>query len=371
MYSMILMTARAGAPQTPEFNGFFRDLFSFRGGCHGSGSGSCTGSRASSGCTGSRSASTNCSGDRPARAYAGGSCYGSCTGHVSMGSGGSSCCGGQPPAMSYVPPADPCGSCNPCGSFDSGSMPAPAAPRVVPDQGGDYAKPRSTPPSSLNNISEQRYRPDLVAEPGSGRATVTVRLPADATLIAEGRRLNLTGGTRVFVSPPLPGTGDYTYTFRTEYARNGETVTRSKAVSVRAGGQVAVDFEEAVATAPPGPQPMPAALPTAATAAAAPTVPAPPSAAGRPTTPERARLTVKLSPGATLYVDGRRNDRTDTLRDFTTPPLTPGGEYAYVMRAEIRRNGHPESQTVKVTFRAGEIQTVDLSQWPDTQRASR
>ena len=56
--------------------------------------------------------------------------------------------------------------------------------------------------------------------------------------------------------------------------------------------------------------------------------------------------------------------------EFTTPPLTQGAEYAYMMKAEISRNGQPESQTVKVTFRAGEIQTVDLTQWPTgTERA--
>ena len=402
MYSFILMTAMTGSPQTAEFNGFFRDLFGFRGGCHGSCSGSrsesagCTGSRSSSGCSGS------CHGDRPARAYAGGSCYGSCSGRSSSGS---SCCGGSlsyascgggsggsggmspgfaepgvggmgmfatpSPAASYYTPMEGGGSC-----FGTGAP----APFTFPESGGGYAQPSATPPSSVREYSP---RADQLPPPSSGqgdasRATVVVRLPADATLFAEGRRLSLVSDTRRFVSPPLPSSSDYTYNFRVEYARNGETISRTKSVSVRAGGQFSVDFDETLSGRPASlaPQQMPASLPTTTRI---PTVPMPAATApvgvpnpvpGKAAGPERAKITVKLSRGATLYVDGRKNDRTETVREFTTPPLAQGAEYAYLLKAEISRNGQPESQTVKVTFRAGEIQTVDLTQWPTgTERA--
>ena len=39
MYSLVLMSAMSSAPATPEFNGFFRDLFFGCGGCYGSGNG--------------------------------------------------------------------------------------------------------------------------------------------------------------------------------------------------------------------------------------------------------------------------------------------------------------------------------------------
>lgn len=388
MYSFILMTAMTGSPQAVEFNGFFRDLFSFRGGsCRGG----CSGSTSeAAGCTGSRSfgCSGGCHGDRPVRASAGGSCYGSCSGRSSSGS----CCGG---GTAYAS----CGGGMTPNSFDPGgyAMPSPAvsysvpayggacvgsgspAPYQFPESGGGFAQPSPTPP---NSISEDRYRANVLPPPSSGpadasRATVVVKLPADATLYAEGRRLLLTSDTRRFVSPPLPSAGDYTYTFRVEYARNGETITRSKAVSVRAGGLSSVDFEEALTgrPAPLAPQQMPASLPAAATQVA--TVPAPP-AVGPPGVPgvgaatERAKITVRLSRGATLYVDDQKNDRTDAVREFTTPPLVRGQEYAYLLKSEIRRNGQPETQSVKVTFRAGESQTVDLTQWPTgTDRAGK
>ncbi len=394
MYSLILMTAMAGSPQSAEFNGFFRDLLGLRGGCRGSCSGSrsesagCTGSRSSTGCSGS------CSGDRPARAYAGGSCYGSCSGRSSSGS---SCCGGS---LSYASCSGGSGGLSP-GYSDPGvgmngfATPSPAvsyylpesgggcygggapAPFTFPESGGGFAQPSATsPPSSVN---EDRYRANVLPSPSAGqgdanRAAVVVRLPADATLYAEGRRLNLTSDTRRFVSPPLPSGGDYTYNFRVEYARNGETISRTKSVSVRAGGQFSIDFDEALSgrPAPLAPQPMPSSLPTALTVPAPVATPVgvPNPVPGKATAPERAKITVRLSRGATLYVDGRKNDRTEVVREFTTPPLTQGAEYAYLMKAEISRNGQPESQTVKVTFRAGEIQTVDLTQWPTgTERA--
>ena len=93
MYSLILMTAMSAAPDTTEFNGFFRDLFSFRGGCHGSCTGcygSCTG-RSSGGygsCTGSGS---GCYGNGRLRAFNNNACYGSCTGRTAAGVG--SCTG--------------------------------------------------------------------------------------------------------------------------------------------------------------------------------------------------------------------------------------------------------------------------------------
>ena len=393
MYSLILMTAMAGSPQSAEFNGFFRDLLGLRGGCRGSGSGSrsesagCTGSRNSAGCSGS------CSGDRPARSYAGGSCYGSCSGRSSSGS---SCCGGS---LSYASCGGGGGGMSP-GFSDPGvgmngfATPSPAvsyylpesgggcfgsgapAPFTFPESGGGFAQPSATPPSS---VSESPARGNVLPPPSSGqgdasRAAVVVRLPADATLFAEGRRLNLSSETRRFVSPPLPSNSDFTYNFRVEYSRNGETISRTKSVSVRAGGQFSVDFDEALTGRPAllAPQPMPSSLPTALTVPApvATPVSVPNPVPGKASAPERAKITVRLSRGATLYVDGRKNDRTEVVREFTTPPLVQGAEYAYLMKAEISRNGQPESQTVKVTFRAGEMQTVDLTQWPTgTERA--
>jgi uncharacterized protein (TIGR03000 family) len=75
----------------------------------------------------------------------------------------------------------------------------------------------------------------------------------------------------------------------------------------------------------------------------------------------RAVITVKLPAGAALYIDGNRNSSIDAVRQFTTPLLPAGQEFAYLLKAEVMRNGHPEQLTQKVAFRAGEQVTVDFS----------
>ena len=74
-----------------------------------------------------------------------------------------------------------------------------------------------------------------------------------------------------------------------------------------------------------------------------------------------ASITVKLPPGATLYVDDRKNLSTETVRRFTTPPLPAGREFGYLFKVEINKNGLPETVTQKVAFRAGEQVTVDMT----------
>ena len=332
MYTLLLMTAMSSSPQTAEFHGFFRDLFSFHG-CHGSGSGygSCAGY--SSGCYGS----SNCNGfgSRLRAFFAGSSCYGSCAGrsagcYGSCQGSGYGCAGGFAPV-----PMGP-------GGFAAPLPPGAAAP------GLDYLPATPVPAIPPPSVQDSRQRIGLA---GAGnRAKVVVRLPADARLYAEGRQLNLTSAERTFVTPPLQNGPEYSYTFRAEYLRDGETIARSKTVAVRPGATVTVEFADGVAKAEPR-----KAEPAPAKPTSAPKVPS------LPTPGDRARITVKLPPGATLYVDGKKNERTEPVREFNTPPLPAGQEFAYLMKAELMRDGRPETTTTKVSFRAGEIVTVDLT----------
>ena len=63
----------------------------------------------------------------------------------------------------------------------------------------------------------------LTSNGPTARASVVVKLPADARLFADGRQLNLTGAERKFVSPDLPTDQEFVYRFRAEYERDGET----------------------------------------------------------------------------------------------------------------------------------------------------
>jgi uncharacterized protein (TIGR03000 family) len=60
-------------------------------------------------------------------------------------------------------------------------------------------------------------------------------------------------------------------------------------------------------------------------------------------------------------VDGRKSPSNEANRVFSTPPLPAGREFAYMLTAEVVRNGQKETFTQKVPFRAGERVEVDFT----------
>jgi uncharacterized protein (TIGR03000 family) len=405
MYGLVLMTAMSTTPSAPEFNGYFRDLFF--GNCAG-----CAGYTAPryncgayypAGCSGSYYAGCNgCNGDtflnRVRRWFDRGDCCGGvgsgygcggsrygCAGVASYSCFGSSaaaysCFGG--PAVSYTPVVNGGQSCY-GGPTPSAPPPVftpfpttPTLPGVVPEPTIPYAPPEPAPGTNLNTglkPAAHAASPALVSNSAadSARATVIVRLPADARLFADGRPLSLTGAERRFVSPALPANQDFTYRFRVEYERGGETISVTKKVPVRAGGMAAIEFTDLTAKAAPerssigagAVAAIPAAMPAAKSTEPESThTPIPSVAPVAPVaTPAVATITVKLPAGATLYVDDRKSPSTDPVRRFSTPPLPAGRDFAYLMKAEIVRNGQTETFTQKVPFRAGERVEVDFS----------
>lgn len=364
MYSIVMMTALTAAPDAPQFNGYFRDVFS--GGCGGSCNGCSGGVRYScygGGCSGAVAYPSSCTGccggsvfglglgDRvrswftPATGCCGSHSYGcsgasySCSGY-SCGGSAYSCFGGP---MMMAPPM----------SFDS-FPPYPGQPGVP------YAVPAPAPGSAM-------LQPAVHAVPASngptGRAAVMVKLPADARLSAEGRELNLTGAERKFVSPELPKGQEFVYRFKAEYERDGETVSVTKKVTVQAGAELTVEFADLTAAKPaaPGAGKTTAAAPAPVVPAVAPVKAEPPVREAPAAPSERATITVKLPPGATLYVDDRKSPSHEPVRQFATPPLPAGREFAYLIKAELMRDGRPETLTQKVPFRAGERVTVDFT----------
>ncbi len=364
MYTLVLMTSLSAAPDAVEFNGFFRRLFSFGG--HSCCGGSCTGSGAGTGsrlraygtcCGGSGRGYGSCSGS----SFAAGSCTGS--GYLPCSGGGQmSAPMGFDPGLaipstatqyyypSYYPMSEP-GGC--FGSGLGGSMPMMTNPNIppVPGLGQPYSPPTPAIPGEVNDTPGR----NTSFAAGGGRATVVVKLPTDAVLYAEGRRLNLAGGERTFTTPPLP-TGDWGYTFRAEYTRDGETISRTKRIGVKPGDTQVIEFVEAglARTTKLESAPFPPALKTASV----PTVVPPPGAGIGRGGPEPATLTIKLPPGATLTVDGKRLDRSG---EFKTPPLTPGKEYTYKMQAELMSNGRPERTETTLPVRAGELVTLNVA----------
>jgi uncharacterized protein (TIGR03000 family) len=361
-----------GAPDGAQFNGYFRDLF-FGCGCNGSSSsapqyscygGGCAGPSYSAGCNGCHGTSL---GSRVRRLFErpAGCCGGTGSGYAYGCSGASYSCFGSSYSCFGGPPVS-----IPAAPYD----PFPATPGVAPPPSIPFAPPEVAPGSTALNAGVRPAGHSTAALTSGGptaRATVLVKLPADARLYADSKALNLTGAERKFVSPELPAGQEYVYRFRAEYERGGETVSVTKKVPVKAGATVTIEFADLTAAKAPEQNAdrkiertadAIAATPTGNTGTDTPAVPAvaPPAAPAARAT-DRATISVKLPPGAALYVDGTRSPSNEPVRQFTTPPLPTGREFAYLLRAEVVRNGQTETFTQKVPFRAGERVEVDFT----------
>ena len=71
-------------------------------------------------------------------------------------------------------------------------------------------------------------------------------------------------------------------------------------------------------------------------------------------------ITVRVPPGAELWFNGLNMARTGHVREFHSPPLTPGVRYVYEIRARWLENGRPVTQTQTVAVYAGEPVDVDF-----------
>ena len=402
MYSLVLMSAMTATPDAPGLNGYFRDLFNHNG-CSGSCGGTPVRYACVGGCSGSANYAAGCcgggglfSGERVRRLFdRGGCCGGSARAYGCSGSGygcsgsgygcsGSYSCSGCSGSMAYSCFGGPAVSYAGLGC-QGGALPVIPAPQIEPypaAPGGPpavipYADPQAAPPPSGNQATG--LRPVAAAVPvgasNGGRATVVVRLPADAKLLADGTPLRMTGAERKFVTPPLPAGMEYTYRFTVEYDRDGRTVGESRNVAVRAGGTERVEFADLTAARSPArdaaadPAPGPAAeKPSVLTSlgggpAGTPTLPVIPPVPDAGKT-ARTTITVKVPAGATLYVDDRKSPSAETVRRFTTPPLPVGKTFSYRLRVEPAPGGPVGSMTETISFQPGQETEVDFTAVP-------
>jgi len=79
-------------------------------------------------------------------------------------------------------------------------------------------------------------------------------------------------------------------------------------------------------------------------------------ASAKPTTATAARLTIELPADAVLYVDGEKVNGTGPTRNFHTPQL-PAGTFFYVLKAVVKVNDKPITETVRVVVKAGDAKT--------------
>jgi uncharacterized protein (TIGR03000 family) len=66
-----------------------------------------------------------------------------------------------------------------------------------------------------------------------------------------------------------------------------------------------------------------------------------------------AQVTVTVPANAKVWFDGTPTSSTGTVRQYTTPPLTPGRQYTYWARARWNENGREMNQLQPVEVTAG------------------
>lgn len=79
-------------------------------------------------------------------------------------------------------------------------------------------------------------------------ARITVRLPAEASLLFSDHATQQTGPLRSFISPPLTPGKTYVYKLKATWTENGQPASAEKEIEVQAGKEVVVDLNRASAT---------------------------------------------------------------------------------------------------------------------------
>jgi uncharacterized protein (TIGR03000 family) len=83
-----------------------------------------------------------------------------------------------------------------------------------------------------------------------------------------------------------------------------------------------------------------------------------------PTEAAPVHVTVRVPDGAQVWLADAPSNQTGTSHEFVSPPVEPGVDYTYVVRAAWTENGQPVNRTKRVVVRAGDRVTVDMTQ-PD------
>lgn len=178
--------------------------------------------------------------------------------------------------------------------------------------------------------------PGVPALPGPGAsldrgsATIHVAAPVDAKIFINDRATSSVGSQRQFVSRNLQAGFDYAYDVRVEFVLNGEPVTETRTVTLRAGGEANLAFHgEGTQVARSVAKPL------------------------------ETTLILKVPADAKVSLEGADAGGTGTTRTFTTTQLSAGETWSnYRVSVSIERDGKQVLKTQTVTLKAGEQQTL-------------
>lgn len=264
MYSMVLMMALGGGAAAPAdhhgcvgsggcagvvmshgcggggghrlFGGGGHKLFGGGGGCHGGGHKLFGGHHGSRGCSSSAACSgystmAACSGSYGCAASSG--CHGG--GHklfgglFNRGHGGHGCHNG-----SYASH----------GCYNGGHAGYGCASGTMMHHGSGAPAMAPAPTKKTMPAAEPVGKPAKQEEARlNTTATMIVSIPAEAQLTIDGKATSSATTTRVFVTPELEVGQTYRYTLQAVLVREGQSLTTSKEVTVRAGEETRVSIE--------------------------------------------------------------------------------------------------------------------------------
>jgi uncharacterized protein (TIGR03000 family) len=114
------------------------------------------------------------------------------------------------------------------------------APVVPPDYDPSYL------PTDWQGPYMDYAEPEDGTAQGTDRTAAFINLivPSNAEVWFEGQKMELAGKYRQFESPPLSPGRDYAYGIQARWNQNGEPVTESRRLIVRAGDRLMVRFTE-------------------------------------------------------------------------------------------------------------------------------
>lgn len=126
-----------------------------------------------------------------------------------------------------------------------GSCPCPAPSVYPPVQSVSVAVVEKDGRGPILPLPKKALPSGLPPQPAPG--TVSIALPADARLIFNGVAAQGTGEKRTYLTPVLNPGQDYEYVLTAEVVRDGQTLTATERVIVRAGAETAVKLFPAAA----------------------------------------------------------------------------------------------------------------------------
>src|SRR5262249_17721710 len=110
----------------------------------------------------------------------------------------------------------------------------PAAPAPKMEKANDKDKGEQ--------LGKPKKEDDEVRAPAPAR--VLVKAPADVVLLVNGQRVARRSTEETYLTPALQPGQTYAYRFQPQVVRNGETITRSREITVRTGRRSVVDFSD-------------------------------------------------------------------------------------------------------------------------------